>query len=54
MSDSNILLVKHITVVKEFKLDARLTSFLLVVQFTTLCNEFISIIYLQVDLLGNV
>ena len=42
MSDSNILLVKHITVVKEFKFDTHLTSSLPVVQFTTPCNEFMN------------
>ena len=49
MSDSNILLVKHITVVAEFKFDAHLAFSLRVVQFTTLYYKFISIIYLQVE-----
>ena len=40
MSDSTILLVKHITSVREFIFDTRLASSL--VQFTTPCNEFMN------------
>ena len=40
MSDSTILLVKHITVVRELKFDTHRASSL--VQFTTPCNEFMN------------